>query len=71
LGVHPKPCALLNVAGFFDQLIAFLDRVRDEKFLRPLHRDMLIVERDGQALLDAFAAYVPPKSAKWITKDTV
>ncbi len=71
LGVHPKPCALLNVEGFFDKLVEFLDMVRDEKFLRPMHRDMLIVEQDGNALLDAFDAYVPPKTTKWITKDTV
>jgi len=71
LGVHNKPCAILNVDGFFDKLVDFLNMVRDENFLRSMHRNMLIVERQGEALLSAFEAYDPPKTAKWITKDGV
>ncbi len=71
LGVHPKPCALLNVEGFYDKLVEFLNMVRDEKFLRPMHRDMLIVEQDPEVLLSAFETYVPPRTAKWITQDTL
>ena len=43
LGSHRKPCALLNVAGFYDRLLGFLDFVADEAFLRPVHREMLLV----------------------------
>ena len=39
LGSHRKPCALLNVAGFYDRLLGFLDFVADEAFLRPVHRE--------------------------------
>jgi len=66
LGDIRKPCALLNVAGFYDGLTAFLDSVVTQGFMKPLHRDMLIVEDAAPALLDRLAAYQPPAQAKWI-----
>jgi uncharacterized protein (TIGR00730 family) len=56
LGLHLKPVGLLNVAGFYDPLLQLLDRMRDEQFLTPAHRAMLIVERDVETLLDRLAA---------------
>jgi uncharacterized protein (TIGR00730 family) len=67
LGLHQKPCALLDVAGFYAPLIGFLDGVTSEGFLRPMHRDMLIVERDHDALLARLRAYRPPMVTKVIT----
>ena len=49
LGHHRKPVGLLNAGGYFDLLIAFLDHQRREKFVRPEHRDMLIVESRPRA----------------------
>jgi uncharacterized protein (TIGR00730 family) len=69
LGDHGKPCALLNVGGFYDGLSSFLDHVVEEAFLRPMHRDMLIVEQDVGGLLSALAGYQAPKVVKWIEKD--
>jgi hypothetical protein len=66
LGVHDKPCALLNVAGYFDGLLAFIDRAVKEKFVRDAHREMLIVEEEPQMLLERFARYEPPRVKKWI-----
>jgi uncharacterized protein (TIGR00730 family) len=66
LGHHRKPVGLLNVAGFFDPLIAFLDRQEAERFMRREHRDMLIVERDPAPLLDRFETYRAPVVEKWI-----
>jgi uncharacterized protein (TIGR00730 family) len=66
LGYHAKPCALLNVAGFYDPLIAFLDGVVAHRFLKPAHRDMLLVAEDSDALLDRLASYRPPDVGKWI-----
>ena len=66
LGDHRKPVAMLNVDGFYDGLLAFLDRQSSEGFVRREHRDMLIVESDPDALLDRCAAYEPPALAKWI-----
>ena len=69
LGNHAKPCALLNVDGFYDGLTQFLDHQVQEAFVRPAHRNMLIVEREPEVLLAALRAYVPPRVSKWIKPD--
>ena len=66
LGYHRKPCALLNVAGFYDRLIAFLDDVVERGFVKPVHRSMLIVEDEPAALIRAIRGYEPPAVDKWI-----
>ena len=71
LGVHDKPCGLLNIAGYFDPLLAFLDRAVEEKFVREVHRSMVIVESEPQALLARFEAYQPPKVVKWVNAGTI
>src|SRR4030095_16359047 len=48
LGLHRKPCGLLNVEGYFDPLLAFLDRAVDERFIRPEHRQQVLVDRDPE-----------------------
>ena len=68
LGLHAKPCALLDVDGYFAFLEAFLDRAVAERFVRPEHRAMLLVERDPERLLDALAAWRAPAVAKWIDR---
>jgi hypothetical protein len=69
LGFHQKPCGLLNVAGYYDALIVFLDHAAGEQFVRSEHRNMLVVESDPNALLDCFAAYAGPALSKWIGRD--
>lgn len=66
LGYHRKPCSLLNVGGFYDKLAGFLDDVVSRGFLKPIHRSMLIVEQDPDALIRAIRAYQPPVVDKWI-----
>jgi uncharacterized protein (TIGR00730 family) len=56
LGLHHKPCALLDVEGYWAPLVALLDRAVEERFLRPEHRDLLLVGRDPEALLDRLAS---------------
>lgn len=68
LGMHQKPCGLLNIAGYYDDLARFLDHTVAEAFMQPQHRAMLAVESDAGALLDRFAAYEPPTVSKWITQ---
>ena len=70
LGLHQKPCGLINVAGYFDHLMAFLDHSVSERFLRPEHRSMVLVEADPETLLDRFAAYRPPQLEKWIDRSS-
>ena len=66
LGDHDKPSGLLDVEGFYSHLIAFLDHAVEERFLRPEHRAMLIVDTSANALLDRFESYAAPKLEKWI-----
>src|SRR5215208_1898390 len=66
LGVHTKPCGLLNVSGFYDGLIAFLEHALDEQFLRPTHREIVVSDADPVALLGRLLAWQPPAVEKWI-----
>lgn len=68
LGMHHKPCGFLNVCGYYDQLIAFLDHAVDQQFLRTEYRAMVLVDEDPEGLLAQFAAYQPPAidKAAWI-----
>lgn len=67
LGLHAKPIGLLNVAGFFDPLRAWLDHAVAESFLRAKHRRLLLEGDDPGPLLDRMASYQPePETAKWI-----
>lgn len=68
LGWHQKPCALLDVNGFYTKLASFLDDVVERGFVQQPHRDMLIVERTPEALLRALAAYRPPIQPKLIER---
>ncbi|MBX7223147.1 MAG: TIGR00730 family Rossman fold protein [Blastocatellia bacterium] len=69
LGFHHKPCGLLNVAGYYDALAAFLDHTMTEQFVKPPHRSMLLVESDPEALVEKFFQYQPPVVTKWVEKD--
>lgn len=71
LGIHTKPCGLLNVAGYFDPLLEFLDRAVAEKFVREAHRAMVIVESDPEKLLARFESYDPPRVVKWVNAGTI
>jgi len=66
LGMHPYPCGILNIEGYFDHLLKFLDLMAEQKFVRQEHRDMIIVSDKVDALLTAFEQYVPPSVSKWI-----
>ncbi len=66
LGFHKKPCALLNVKGYYDDLSRFLDHAVEEQFIKPIHHKMLLVEENPKELLKAMAAYQPPAVDKWI-----
>lgn len=65
LGLHRKPCGLLNVAGYFDALLAFLDHTVEREFVAPAYRGLLLAETDGAALLDRMQAYAPPVVEAW------
>jgi len=66
LGIHAKPCGVLDVGGFFAPLRAQLDTVTSAGFLRPEHRDMIVIDDDPAALLDRLAGWQPPRVQKWL-----
>ena len=66
LGLHAKPCALLDTDGFYGPLVTFLDHLVDTGFVRPAHRAMLVTAHSPEELLTAFAAYRPPLVGKWL-----
>lgn len=61
LGIHHKPCGLLNAAGYYDRLVEFLDVAAAEGFVHAAQRQMLIVADDAETLLDALEGYEPPR----------
>jgi uncharacterized protein (TIGR00730 family) len=67
LGFHPKPCGLLNVAGYYDALLAFLDHAVAERFLRPGHRSMTLIDDRADPLLDRMSGWSPPAGERWIS----
>ncbi len=66
LGIQDKPCGLLNVSGFYDDLRRFLDHALAEQFLRPTHSEIVVTDTDAARLLDRLAAWTPPTVSKWL-----
>jgi hypothetical protein len=60
LGIHRKPCGVVNVDGYFDGLLAQFDRAVAEGLLRAPHRGLVVAAPDPESLLDAMAAWTPP-----------
>jgi hypothetical protein len=70
LGLHRKPCALLNVEGYYDGVADFLAHAVEERFLRDATRELLMVERDPAALLDRLRGFEPESVVpKWIDRE--
>jgi uncharacterized protein (TIGR00730 family) len=66
LRIHEKPCALLDVNGFWDPLFALFDEAVAEGFVPPNHRSLVLQEQDPHALLDLMERYTPPEMRKWV-----
>ncbi|RAU22183.1 TIGR00730 family Rossman fold protein [Paramagnetospirillum kuznetsovii] len=70
LGLHAKPLGFLDVAGYYGHLHAFLDHMANEGFVKPRHRDMVVVESDPGALLRRLRGYTPPATIQVIDNQT-
>ena len=66
LGWHAKPCALINIASYYDDLIAFLDGAAARGFLTAEHRAMLIEVEAVADIIERVGDYIPPQVGKWI-----
>jgi uncharacterized protein (TIGR00730 family) len=69
LGIHQKPIGVLNLGGYYDALLRFLDRAVQEGLLRPDNRAIVVDRDEPAALLEALRAYVPKPTPKWIELD--
>lgn len=68
LAYHFLPVGVLNVSGFFNHLVQFLDHARDQRLLREAHRDTLLVDTDLNALIARMRGFVPPNNEKWLDR---
>ena len=66
LRFHDKPCGVLNVNGYFDRLLEFMDHMQTEQFLTPENRSMMLTDSSPTGLLSQFEAYEPPSREKWL-----
>ena len=69
LGFHEKPCGLLNIEGYYDDLIGFLENSFEQKFVKELYRPLLMKADKPAVLLDQFSGYKAPKVRKWMDED--
>jgi uncharacterized protein (TIGR00730 family) len=68
LGLHRKPSGLLDVGGYFEHFLKFVDHSVAEGFIRREHRELLLVGSEPEGLLEAFAGYKPVDLDKWLKK---
>ncbi|MCQ8105214.1 TIGR00730 family Rossman fold protein [Methylomonas sp. SURF-2] len=71
LGFHRKPCGVLNVAGYYDGLLAFLDHVLAEQFVSRRYHGLLMVETGPDALLERYVAFQAPEVKRWVEEGEI
>ena len=69
LGFHEKPCAILNIAGYYDGLLALCDNAVKEGFLRPAHRQLILEDSNPEILLEKMSNLKPLPVEKWIDRE--
>ena len=68
LGIHVKPCGILNVNGYFDPLVLLLQTAARERFLLPAHRDLVVTESDPGVLIERLGAWTGGIVDKWLDR---
>jgi uncharacterized protein (TIGR00730 family) len=71
LGLHKKPIAILNIDGFYDDLIKLVQTMVAKGFLKQINQEMLLVSDDINELLEKMRNYQAPTVGKWISKEEV
>lgn len=69
LGIHSCPIGVLNVGGYYDHLVQFIDHAVAEGFLKPVYRELLIVRDDPDELIEVLSSAVPPHMPKKLALD--
>ena len=70
LGLHAKPCGILNVLGFYTTLLAMLDHAVEERFLKPENRALVLARESPSELLQALEEWRPVRVEKWLDRET-
>jgi len=68
LGLHQKPCGLLNVSGYFDGLLQFLDYAVSQQFINPVHRANIVVEQHPARLVDQLERNFAGPNGEWLAR---
>src|SRR6516164_954691 len=68
LGLHRKPCGLLNVDDYYGALLGLLERAVSEGFLHPVHRSLLLAGSEAERLIDVLSESQVPELDKWIDR---
>jgi uncharacterized protein (TIGR00730 family) len=68
LGIHVKPCGILNVNGYFDPLVLLLQTAARERFLLPAHRDLVVTESDPAAMIERLGSWTGRTVDKWLDR---
>lgn len=71
LGLHKKPIAILNIDGFYDDLIKMVQTMVDKGFLKQINQEMLLVSDNIGELLEKMKNYQAPTVGKWISKEEI
>lgn len=69
LGLHKKPVAVLNISGYYDELLSLIQQMVNKGFLKAANKDMLMVSDDIEGLLEKMRNYKAPVVGKWINKN--
>ncbi len=69
LGLHKKPIAVLNINGFYDDLITMIKTMVDKGFLKQINQEMLLISDDIEELLEKMKNYTAPVVGKWISEE--
>jgi len=70
LGLHAKPCGILNVMGYYSPLLAMFDHAVEERFLKPQNRGLVLARDSAAELLRALEGWRPVRVEKWLDRDT-
>ena len=71
LGMHRKPCGLLNVGRYYDKLIDFINHAVSEQFIKEKYRSMVFVEEQPDILMQKLESYEAPEIEKWIDQKSI
>ena len=66
LGLHQKPCGILNIGDYYNYILKFIDHAVESQFIQSVYRDMLLIDDSPEGLLEKFSVYKAPKDLKWM-----